>query len=351
MARGKKKLSNRQRLIEIEILGDKYAEIEELAKRDTIKASKVKKKVVDARVIKSEFARNYTDISRAFSEIQYDVYKGQRKHFALGKTSAFDIAHYYTYLTYDPLSLSLGYHTADLRLKQLPIHWLLRRMPIPTFYDFYDQFVKSRSYKFIFRDLCTLQYVRGLARYFDDLVTSGIQDRKKIIIEVRDNYAKGNYASVVYSIIPLIEGLIWYYAKIVHKDGTIIFTSNLKRLVSQDGKEIELNIGNLLRNTKFAEKIDAFFVNYFCDEFYRDRIAILHGRAYSNLNKINCQILLVTFDHILSNLYENLQKRIFRLFDQTFTDDVFRKIQERRLSKDDRKMIVAKMRSMRYSDA
>ena len=69
-------------MIEIEILGDKYAEIEELAKRDTIKASKVKKKVIDARVIKSEFARNYTDISRAFSEIQYDVYKGQRKHFA-----------------------------------------------------------------------------------------------------------------------------------------------------------------------------------------------------------------------------------------------------------------------------
>jgi hypothetical protein len=120
--------------------------------------------------------------------------------------------------------------------------------------------------------------------------------------EVISSFKESKYLICSKTSLLMVEGLIWsfawwwnkYYGPIFDRSTTI---QNYKvgdfELITLNGNKLRRpTVGDLLRNSEFGKEINFDFIEYYCQELYRERNPVLHGREPSYGDEKKSAVLL-----------------------------------------------------------
>jgi hypothetical protein len=194
---------------------------------------------------------------------------------------------YLAYRVYDPLWNDLM-ERFDIEYVTFPLRWAGAVLPVALMRRLQDS---HKTGKDILADLLDhyrqeeqLEILRE--RIANCPHTSAFSD---LFDEVTEDFQDGRYRACSLALLSLTEGLLWAFARLYAKLHGGIFDHAVSdddfkdlnfRLVRRDGRLIEKqpNIGGLLRYTAFGDAISYEFVEYYCEELFKERNPVLHGR-------------------------------------------------------------------------
>ena len=150
-----------------------------------------------------------------------------------------------------------------------------------------------------------------------------LDGRKTVIDEIIDCYKNKNYSAVVCTALPLIEGLIWEFSYLLNKRGLRIYKNNkMNVLITDNGRELsEFTVGSLLNLSRFKNYIDDYFIRYFCDELYKERNPVLHGREFSSFSEKNASMKMITLEYLLETINRNIENYMMEGLQKKLPED------------------------------
>jgi len=195
---------------------------------------------------------------------------------------------YLSYRVYDPLWIS-GLEDFEIEYINFPLGWAGLLFTVTQMKGLYDY---HKSGKDVLAQLNTYFQEDNILDEIENAIAScPITARHgDLFKETIVGYRKGLYKISSRTMLSLIEGIIWDFAWWWNRKSGSIIDKSIKledfrklkfRLLKPDGQEInarEPTIGLLLRNTKFGEEFYFEFVEYYCEELFRERNPALHGR-------------------------------------------------------------------------
>jgi len=113
---------------------------------------------------------------------------------------------------------------------------------------------------------------------------------KTVFIESFDSFRDKRFHVCATSLLPMIEGVIWEFAWWWNEINGGLFDRHITpaeyktrsnfQLLKADGSKVNgrPNIGALLRQTKFGERVYFEVVEYLVEELFEERNPVLHGR-------------------------------------------------------------------------
>jgi len=204
----------------------------------------------------------------------------------------------------------------DESWENFPLKWyLLNTQPTAFLKNIFKQFKEGGDLSGIF----VAQYeAQNYSEIFEKIeshyTTPPISDilfkRKEIIKQAITCYDNKLYAPSICTSLTLIEGLLWSFSEEIHNQhGEIYQDDSYKILKLNSGKTTEnLSIGTLLDHSKFGDIFDTHFIAYFCEELYKERNPILHGKDITSFTKINASKKIATIEFIINIIHDYNKK-------------------------------------------
>jgi hypothetical protein len=203
-----------------------------------------------------------------------------------GEQDERDRIDYLAYRVYDPLWNDLM-ERFDIEYVTFPLRWAGAVLPVALMRRLQDSHKAGRD---ILTDLLDYYRQEKQLEILKERIaicphTSAFSD---LFDEVTEDFRDGRYQVCSLVLLSLTEGLLWAFARLYANMHGSIFDHTVNddefkglnfRLVRRDGRLIDRpTIGDLLRHTAFAEAISYEFVEYYCQELFKERNPVLHGR-------------------------------------------------------------------------
>jgi len=211
-----------------------------------------------------------------------------------------------------------------------PFKWFIDKLTIGEYRDLYYKFKNGDSLTEFIE-----QYIESnknvIEKRFDDHILNSFSERSVVVQNCVLTYSQGLFSSVMYSILPTIEGILWNFADLYDKVEKPLFkVVNSKRVLLQsNGKEMmNFTIGDLMNKTAIKDFFDEHFISYFCNELYNERNSILHGVDLNSFNKTNCAKKLLTFEYLTGIINDFITQHFFSEMNNIFDDNKLKKIIE-----------------------
>ncbi|MCY0977181.1 hypothetical protein PGH12_01310 [Chryseobacterium wangxinyae] len=211
-----------------------------------------------------------------------------------------------------------------------PFKWFIDKLTIGEYRNLYYKFKDGDSLTDFIE-----QYIESnknvIEKRFDNHILNSFSERSIIIQNCILTYSQGLFSSVMYSILPTIEGILWDFADLYDKFEKPLFkTVNSKRVLLQsNGKEMmNFTIGDLMNKTAIKDFFDEHFISYFCNELYNERNLILHGVDVNSFNKTNCAKKLLTFEYLTVVINNFITQHFFSEMNNIFDDEKLENITE-----------------------
>jgi len=241
---------------------------------------------------------------------------------------------YLSYRVYDPLWIS-GLEDFEIEYINFPLGWAGSLFTVTQMKGLYDY---HKSGKDVLAQLNTYFQEDNILDEIENAIAScPITARHgDLFKETIVGYRKGLYKISSRTMLSLIEGIIWDFAWWWNRKSGSIIDKSIKledfrklkfRLLKPDGQEInarEPTIGLLLRNTKFGEEFYFEFVEYYCEELFRERNPALHGRNPNFGDEKKASSLLLCL--------KILEKEIFEAFSAWFADVYIKTYEEAKIA-------------------
>lgn len=325
-----------------DILGEKYDYYHQILSSEIPKREKVAKNLLQSRIKKNKaYQSQIRNIEIAELSITYPAI--DMKLLLDFNVKDHDLLKEMAYVVYNPEILVHSLWQFEKEWDSFPFKWFAKELPISTVYTLFMLFKKGEDFSKYFIKLYEGDGIYQLNEYLENDIIPNYKDRKTILEEIIINYKEGRFASVIYSILPQIEGILWDYSELINPNE--IYKDKLHSvLLSKNGKEItDPTIGVLLRNTIFSERFHNEFIEYFCDELYYERNPILHGRDLSKMDKNGASKKIATFHFLMIRINRHLEEHLFEKLDEILLP----KIME--LSKMKKKLSPEDIRDIIYS--
>ena len=231
-----------------------------------------------------------------------------------------DKIEYISYAVYKPMFLTSTILDEILsNSEKIPCGWYLYgTLSISEYKEFVenntDTAFWSKQYKYAISNI-----LRQL-----DVPVLGIKQRKHLIKDIIANINETRVDSALIIMFSVIEGLLWELTKEVNKVEKI-YVSEKVVYDCDNNCNFETNrIRDILERTYIKRYLDDDFLQYFCNELYEERNPVLHGGQICKEcpNQGICIIRKIfTVDYILSKLIEVYQQNLFKMWDDSFSEE------------------------------
>lgn len=232
-----------------------------------------------------------------------------------------DILEHFAFLVYQPKH-QIMFEVYDPAWTHFPLKWYKDRLGIADFKTLFDMFKEGEDVSEFFLEQLHAQGIDDLINLIDDAVIylpiRHVHEGAKVALEqALECYKSESYMSCIYTVLPLIEGILWSYSVFldtVDKLPIYVANSNHQEIQDKDtgGSTARCTIGILLSKSVFGNLFDNDFIRYFCDELYNERNPILHGREFGFGSRINCLKKIATLEYILSTMQHQLSERLIK---------------------------------------
>jgi len=241
-----------------------------------------------------------------------------------------DRADYLAYRVYDPLWLSAIEEFAPDYIS-FPLRWAGSLFSIGIMQKLYE---RHKAGKDVLADLIPhFQNGENLNLLENAIASCPVTAKQGALFrEIVSSFHSSHYKICSRSLLALIEGLIWDFAWWWNQLNGSVFDSATNRADYQNSNFKLINkktkapintdpsIGLLLRNTTFGDEFYFEFVEYFCEELFRERNPVLHGRdsEYGDDKKAAALFLAVQI----------IEKKITSAFSSWFAEECIRTYEE-----------------------
>jgi hypothetical protein len=241
-----------------------------------------------------------------------------------------------------PIRMSFHFLELDPKWYSFPLKWYSNDLTQPELRTYFSEYKKGKNLdKYILG--IVQSKLESIENRFDSHFFRSFRERTKIIKSAVKNYREEMYESSIYTLFPLLEGILWHFSFFYDYCGNKIYevVEGKKSLLTANGKYLQkFSVGDLLRNSNFNKFFDEKFVEYYCEELYNERNPLLHGREVKNLNKINNAKKLLTFDYLTDSMNSFLQIEYNKKLDSLLGDELVHKLLNKiPLTKEDKQRI------------
>lgn len=236
---------------------------------------------------------------------------------------------YLAYRVYDPLWIG-GLYEYEPEYVSFPLSWAG---------SFFSTAVMKRLYNAHKNGVDVLTSLHGKFQNQEELneIENSIRScpiterHGDLLAETLIAYKNGSYKLVSRALLSLLEGIIWDFAWWWNSQNALIFDKSVSmedfrnlrfRFRNHQGLEIKTtpSIGLLLRNTKFGETFSFEFIEYYCEELFRERNPALHGRDSDFGDEKKASILLLCLKVLEKNIFETVSASFAELCISTYEE-------------------------------
>ena len=237
----------------------------------------------------------------------------------------FNLLEYLAYLVDKPEHRLMSEIYLDPQWEKFPLKWAnhLGIAETKTLFDMFKDGENIAPYYLQRFDTKGINAIRELVN--DPIARTPIansKDHKEIQIAIQQAllcYENKWYAAFLYTILPIIEGILWRYSAYLNTLGEakIFAAPSNKSVILLSGKiDEEPTIGTLLRKSEFSKFFDLEFIQYFCDELYNERNPMLHGENFSQATMENATKKLATLEYLFSTMRTFMERKIIGNFEK-----------------------------------
>lgn len=226
-----------------------------------------------------------------------------------------DLAEYIAYCVLHPENTLWDSQQLDESWAEFPLKWFVRDLPQSSARALFRAFKAGEDVSQVF-----------VQRYEDGAKATLLANevlrmlpvlyaRRGWISEAAASYDDDRFHAAVCSTLPLIEGLLWDLAELVHNKTGGIF-NEAGQALKRDGSAIEgrPRIGQVLSDTAFGSHIDEVFVRYFCAELYPARNPILHGRTTEFGTRLASARKLAALEYVIGAIEQWVTQSMMETF-------------------------------------
>jgi hypothetical protein len=224
-----------------------------------------------------------------------------------------------SYIIFRPHCLSFYFIVSDDRFTSLHIKGLIKHLPLPTVLDLmtlHDSGADIAHY-FASKYKKSFETITNTiaSPYMSPPLSTIICCRRDAINQILHSYREELFYPATCSLLAMIEGILWSFADFVHRFGEKIFehsedTGKIVAIINKTNgdKNDNLTVGTLLNISAINNILDKDFINYFCQEFYRDRNDFLHGDNWSDANVVKTAEKMAVLEYTLVESHEYIKK-------------------------------------------
>jgi hypothetical protein len=226
-----------------------------------------------------------------------------------------DLMEYLAYVIYRPENAVGPLRELEPDWEKFPLKWYRYDITLPELRAQFSAFRRGEDLSGYF----VARYHAGAEKLIaesDALKHVAIlRHRRAAIAEAFRAYDLKLYSACVCIALPIIEGMLWDFATIVHqRHGDVRPAPANASRVSQ-----------VLQSKRMSEEIDETFVRYFCDELYPHRNRVLHGRIPHPGCIHEAAKKLATIEYMTRQMEEWVTNEIFHSF-RNLPADVYARV-------------------------
>lgn len=265
----------------------------------------------------------YHSLTIGIQDLRQDVFFELSPALLKLRVEKANIIEYFAFLVYKPDHRLLVEAILDPQWEKFPLKWA-SNLPITDIRTLFDMF-KDRediSPYYVSRfEREGLTAIRELAN--DPIARTPISREWEGLREAIDQallcYENGYFMAFMYTVLPVIEGILWSYSIYLDTIGeTQIYVkgTNHCQIMNSNGSVIPARtVGTLMRHSPFRDYLDREFVEYFCEELYNERNPILHGRHFASVTVENAAMKLATLEYLLSLMRIFVEEKVIHRLD------------------------------------
>lgn len=243
----------------------------------------------------------------------------------------FDVLEYLAFLVYKPEHRLMSEMYLDPQWEKFPLKWA-KHLGIADTKTLFDMFKDGEDIAPFYLQRFDTKGINTIRELVNDPIArtpiANSKDHKEIQAAIQQAllcYENNWHAAFLYTILPIIEGILWRYAAYLNTLGEakIFSGENSKSILLLSGKtDNQEKIGTLLRNSEFSKFFDLEFIKYFCDELYNERNPMLHGENFSQATLENAARKLATLEYLFSMMKTFMEEKIVSNFSKLPSDSI-----------------------------
>lgn len=328
-------LKERKTLVQRKILGPKEQEFRAVKKGTNPNKQMILKRVWEERYNGStnkKLRTHYDHLDNSIYFLESEVFFSLSDKLFAFRTEAEDMASSIAFVIYCPeILITPSYLLVDEKWEEFPLKWCHHFMSIGDIWYLFEMFKDGEDLSSFYIEIYSNQGVQHilelLQKPFTQIPVNNIFDEfQQAMIEALTCFEQGLYASFIYSVLPVIEGYLWGYAKTLHRANIAsIYTDNTcEELLHKTTQNPipNLTVGSLLRETEFGNFLEAEFIEYFCSELYNERNPVLHGRDFSRATPANAAKKAATLEHLLTASERHFEEILGDFLENSLSDEV-----------------------------
>jgi len=327
-----KDLENKKEVIKKEILGSQY--------QNYLNLKSTNKTDICEKIFKNNLKNADSILKEKYDRVKSDLDNVTNRNFGplllklsvrLLNTKVDDkyILENYAYLIKNPEHQFLSYLYLDDKWATFPLKWLSRELNINELKLLFSLYKKENDVSIYYESKYQNNNFDNLINmmenhYLYPPISHIMCCRKKMIEEIINCYKNNYYVASICTSLPIIEGILWDFSLHYHAfEGNIYSDIEKKHGINYLNQKIieNMTIGDLLKNTLLNQFFDNEFIDYFCNELYKERNPILHGSTEDYYSKINASKKIATIEYLLLTMAAYLKNRVFEGLSKTFSKD------------------------------
>lgn len=235
----------------------------------------------------------------------------------------FSVLEYLAFLIYKPEHRLMSEIYLDPQWEKFPLKWA-NHLGIADTKTLFDMFKDGENIAPFYLSRFQTEGVNVIRELASDPITrtpmsQDYQEIEKVIYQAVLCYENKWYAAFLYTILPIIEGILWRYSLYLNSinEAKIYTAPNTSSVITLSGKIVtEPTIGTLLSNSEFSKFFDLEFIQYFCNELYNERNPMLHGKNFSQVTMENATKKLATLEYLLVAMKTMVERKIIDNFEK-----------------------------------
>jgi len=241
----------------------------------------------------------------------------------------FNIIEYLAFLVYKPEHRLMSEIYLDPQWEKFPLKWA-NHLGLADTKTLFDMFKDGENISPFYLSRFEVKGINAIRELASDPIArtpiaKNYQEIQDAIRQALLCYENKWYTAFLYTVMPIIEGILWNYSSYVHAIGEakIYAATNSTSIINLSGKIVSCpTVGTLLRDSEFSKFFDLEFIQYFCDELYNERNPMLHGRSFSQVTMENATKKLATLEYLFVAMKTMVEGKIISNFEKLPSDSI-----------------------------